>query len=1058
MSNGRLRVGARKIQGCRPSVLAKVTAFAAVMALYSCGGGGGGSQTTPPPPPAPNFNVIPSNFTPTIAAGTSAQVSVSIIPVNGFDRAVTVTVETTLSGVGVNPSIFQLSPGQSQQVNLGVAADVPPASYSLTISGTSQGISQTTTMSLAVTALQGTPGSLSLPRSRWVRTDAATIYPFTQNENWLAFDPNTNRIFEADPVSNRIMVVNDVTQTKIGEIIVPGAFGIDLSPDGSTLWVGTLMGDVYAVDPVQMAVTTRYPAAQIGPNGFWATTVLAMANGELALLGSDVNLAGIYSVGAFAIWDPSDNSIAIYGAESTTDAGCANSTLSTFERTGDRSLLILSSSPCTFNPVTGQSNISDLYGAYPVVSTPDGKSILVLESDSTSSSPTQVVVLDSNTLVQEQTIPVALGPSDVTSIVVSADSKTVYLAGYLVYAYDLASGQLLGWAPNPYVIPYGGGLSPGIIGPPIFEAEDSNGLLIGPMQEGVGLFDTQALKTGPAPAYMLNDYVTPGTGSPSGGTPVQLISPENLAGILFVQPNQSPASATGIEKAGAESGTQAIYSVVTPPGAPGVADVYGLGTDGSLQFVPEGFSYGPTILEAIPNATTADGGGTGTLYGYGFGYFGAEIAAPTIPPGLQVTIGGRPATISGYNPDGYDALGPPFQLVDFEFTFPAGSEGSSEDITVTTPVGTATLKNGMTYLPATQQFPLNGAALAQGVYDSTRQLYYFTDASEIQVFSRSQGWLNPIQVPAAPQGTTHRLWALSLSSDGSKLAVTDTGTKAVYLIAPGGSAAPVTFSVAGDIPYGVYVSNAGMIYVAGDEEFYKIDTNVGSLLTYTIPSMPFGVGNYSQIRAAATADASQVYFDSTERFFDIDTAADSISDTQVLSLGCYPCDDFAFSSDNSKFFVSGYLYDSNLNGESYIAMNLRESFNAAYVNGSKLSPDGMLLFAPSPNGIDVFDGRLGILLKRIALPVSLSANYDALVSDGTDDVLVAITGQTGNGVAVIDLSSIPEPAPLPYATAPEGQSRKVGAGSITPASGAPKIGGIPPAFKHVTNETGGGKP
>jgi len=163
MSNGRLRVGARKIQGCRPSVLAKVTAFAAVMALYGCGGGGGGSQTTPPPPPAPNFNVIPSNFTPTIAAGTSAQVSVSIIPANGFDRAVTVTVETTLSGVGVNPSIFQLSPGQSQQVNLGVAADVPPASYSLTISGTSQGISQTTTMSLAVTALQGTPGSLSLP-------------------------------------------------------------------------------------------------------------------------------------------------------------------------------------------------------------------------------------------------------------------------------------------------------------------------------------------------------------------------------------------------------------------------------------------------------------------------------------------------------------------------------------------------------------------------------------------------------------------------------------------------------------------------------------------------------------------------------------------------------------------------------------------------------------------------------------------------------------------------------------------------------------------------------
>lgn len=46
----------------------------------------------------------------------------------------------------------------------------------------------------------------------------------------------------------------------------------------------------------------------------------------------------------------------------------------------------------------------------------------------------------------------------------------------------------------------------------------------------------------------------------------------------------------------------------------------------------------------------------------------------------------------------------------------------------------------------------------------------------------------------------------------------------------------------------------------------------------------------------------------------------------------------------------------------------------------------------------------------------MSPNYDAFVSDGQDNVLVAITGKTGTGIAVIDLTSVPERPPLPYST------------------------------------------
>jgi hypothetical protein len=111
---------------------------------------------------------------------------------------------------------------------------------------------------------------------------------------------------------------------------------------------------------------------------------------------------------------------------------------------------------------------------------------------------------------------------------------------------------------------------------------------------------------------------------------------------------------------------------------------------------------------------------------------------------------------------------------------------------------------------------------------------------------------------------------------------------------------------------------------------------------------------------------------------------------------------------------SSYLYDTSLNAESYLALNDREALDTTYVYGTKLSPDGSLLFQPSINGIDVYDGRLGTLRSRISLPLGLSQNYDALVGDGKDNILIAITGSKGGGISIVDLRSLSEPAPLPY--------------------------------------------
>jgi hypothetical protein len=170
----------------------------------------------------------------------------------------------------------------------------------------------------------------------------------------------------------------------------------------------------------------------------------------------------------------------------------------------------------------------------------------------------------------------------------------------------------------------------------------------------------------------------------------------------------------------------------------------------------------------------------------------------------------------------------------------------------------------------------------------------------------------------------------------------------------------------------------------------------------------------SSCRNAISSDNTRVFYNEYGEVFSIDTATDTLFYSLDGYGCCYGNYELALSSNQTQFTATFYIYDSDLNGESYYALNDREILNIEYVYGAKLSPDGRLLFQPSTNGVDVFDGNLGNLRDRISLPVALSSNYDALVDDGVDNVLVAITG-TGNGIAIVDLTSVGEP-PLQYAT------------------------------------------
>jgi hypothetical protein len=547
---------------------------------------------------------------------------------------------------------------------------------------------------------------------------------------------------------------------------------------------------------------------------------------------------------------------------------------------------------------------------------------------------------------------------------------------------------------------------------PNLQTFDNTGLLAGPMEEGVGFVDTTALRTGPVGSeFTVVAPLNPATGSTAGGTQIEWQDDSQMANMTAAYFAGNPATSI--------SQTSTEFYATTPAGSPGPADLYALAADGGMFIAPEGFSYGPTILEVTPGAATAEGGGTGVVYGYGFG---STTYNSPVPSDLQITIGGKSAAVTAYAGNAYNVDLPPFPLEGVAYTIPSGAAGTSPDVAVTSSSGTATISGGFQYLPSTQQFPVSGASLVQGIYDSTRDIYYFTDASQIRVFSRTQGqWLTPIQFPAAPSGASHRFWGIALSPDGSKLAVSDNGAAVIYLIDPDSTTSiqtfPTTFGGSFLDPVGVAISDSGVVYFAtsntilgGYDCFFKLDTTSGQITTY---SAILGNPPSPLFRVAISSDNSQVFFNDDGSVLSVDTATDKLS---YAFDGPECCGDYdlTLSPNQASLEATSYLFDANLNAESYFVLNDREALSTTYVYGTKFSPDSTLLFQPSTNGIDVYDGRLGTLRTRISLPFALSQNFDALVSDGKDNVLIAITGQTGNGIAIVDLSSLADPPPLSY--------------------------------------------
>jgi YVTN family beta-propeller protein len=970
----------------------------------------------------PDFSLAVSPTSQSVNAGGSASVSLSATALGGFSSQISVQVTGVPAGVTVSPTTIALAPGTPQQVTLTAAANAPITNANVIFTGTSGSLTHTAPLSLAV---NGSGNGVPV-RTRYVRTDATTEYFAWVNQHWILYHAATGRYFVTDTSSNQVIVIDAASQTEIATIGVPGAFGIDETPDGTTLWVGTQIGDVYTIDPVGMTVTQRYIASGIGPYGYGASSALVLSDGQLALIGSYNGIDGAPSI---AVWNPADNSITIYGEFGDgqgTPFPCGNfqGSLFGFALSVDRTQILVGNGGalCAMNPSAGTGNFISSGSSLHIVTTPDGKYIILPNGSG------GVAVYNTRTLAVVAQFNILGDTSNASGFFVSADSTTLFTPGgpstNIIYAYDIATGQMVGWVPNIDVQVTSGGFVFGPLDNPYLLATDGSGLYAGPLEEGVGFVDLSNLQTGAVGTEFTNGYLNPATGATSGGTATQW---ENVSGTISLK-----SIYFGSRQATNISASSVSISATSPQGSAGPADVYTFTTNGGMELLPEAFSYGPTILEVTPNMATAEGGGTGYVYGYGFG----PVDSSSIPSGLSVTVGGVAAPVTAFVANAYPTSSPPFPLQSVAYTIPPGISGSVVNVNVTTSAGSATATGVLTYLPLTQPFPLTKSTLAQGIYDSYTNLYYFTDTTQIQVFSRTQGkWLAPIPI-TPPPGTTERLWGIALSPDGSKLAISDLNAGAIYLLDPTNPTSVKTFIVGSQSgfiinPSGLAISDAGNVYYmvvvlgqgGGADQFFKLNTNTGVITNYGIDGPGLGSSD-DYLRNAISSDNARVFYNEYGEVFSIDTATDTLVEALDGYGCCYGNYELALSSNQTQFTATFYIYDSDLNGESYYALNDREILNIAYVYGAKLSPDGRLLFQPSTNGIDVLDGNLGNLRNRISLPVPLSPNYDALVDDGADNILIAITG-TGNGIAIVDLTSVAEPGPLPYYAKGASSKRKL---------------------------------
>ncbi|HXR33100.1 MAG TPA: IPT/TIG domain-containing protein [Verrucomicrobiae bacterium] len=998
----------------------------------------------------------------------SSPITVSVTPENGFSGTVQVTLAGMPSGIISNPaSPFSVAAGQNAAVVFGAAINATTGQFSVTAQGTSGTLSHFSVLSLSIQV----GSAQNLPRSNYVRNDSVLLLDSPAGEphrRHVIYDSGAKRFFVVNRAMNRVEVFSSSATSLQATMDAPGASSVDLSTDGTTLWVGTTLEQILAVNTTSLQVATRYPVAGLTPipNIVFdrPNEVLSLATGKLLVRLRQPSA----SEALLALWDP-----AAHVFTNLTPAAPAlfQNGVGVMARSADHTRVIVASNDSTGeiavfdsngNLLTGPKSLGT--GAISFASAnPDGSRFAVVFGEPGAS---QVFFLDGNlNSLGSYSSPGAAG------IVFSRDGQTLYVGeplgnGHVVTALSVPNFQKLGQIPDLTV--------EGI--PTVLEDVDETQLLVGLSNRGLNFLDAASPATLPpnAPVFASAPVAQPAEGTNTGGASII------LNGFNFSSNPQVRFGAQSTVNATATNSTQ--LQVSSPPSAAsGPVNLTAYFSNGWIAVAPAAFSYGPAILQVFPDAGSQAGGDTLFLLGFGLGASTAN---------LSVTIGGAAAMVQKVEslPGFASALSLdttyPFSLERITVTTPPGSPGNAS-ISITAPSGTTTAPKSFQYLSTSATFPHSGLYKFL-LNDPQRQQVYLSSTDHVDVFDRTgQEYRGPIEPPPNGPPPNAGLRGLALTPDRSQLIVADFGAQSVYLISPDGVANNGTKVPVGGVvgyansgPARVATTSASTVFVGLSGEGGATggcNSCLGQMdLTASPPTLqPAPQPEVSSLTGAPLLQADSagdtVYLAfgtapggpvaqwtaAVPNAFTVSSANDSSYDLSTSADGTL----FAMRSKNSTEIRGAdlSLFSTPVSAE------LETIPGRVSVPGVALHPSGALLYdpfldGPPPSappaqgirgGIDIRDAHSGRLRLRIYLPepfAMLSTDVDGLhgsflTTDENGEYLFALTT---SGLTVIHLAKMP-----------------LGIGSLSPSFGAAG-GGTSitirgSGFQSTTTATLGGK-
>jgi hypothetical protein len=1001
-----------------------------LLVCAGCGGGGASSANVQPPPtPSPDFAITLSSSSLSVAqGGTSAPITVSVAGQNGFTGTVQVTLAGVPSGVVSNPpSPFNIASGTNAAVVFGATSSAATGNFTITAQGSSGSVSHSATLALAVQAA----AVASLPRTAYARTDAVAALdepPGEPRHRRIAYEAVNKHLFVANRAMNRIEVFSTSDQTRVAQIAVPGATSADISADGATLWVGTTTEQAVAIDTATLKVKSRYSIQPLSPI---PTGVFDRPEELLPMSTAKIMMRLRQSATAqslLAIWDPAANTLTNL---TSIEPALFQNGLGAMARTGDHTKIIVAASDASGELAIFDANGAAIAGPHGlgagtiplVAANPDGSRFAV---EFVSAGAAQIFLLDA--ALNQIATPVSLSAK---GLAFSRNGNFLYASESaagppLVAVFDGRTMQPIGQVPDASIQ---GAHSE-------IEEADETQLLFAISNRGISFIDAAKPSALPllVPSFAFAPVAQPSQGPITGGTATFLAGQnfESSAQIKFGQQLATTASVSASQ-----------IQVTAPPSVTnGAVALTAYFPSGWVAIAPDAFSYGPQILEVLPNAASKAGGDTIQIYGYGFGSDATQLTAK---------IAGAAAIVQKV--EDVTSLAPslalestyPFPLQRVTLLTPPGTPGQS-DVSITSAAGATSSTRAFQYMQSAQIFA-KPALYKFILYDQKRQSLYLTTTDHVDVFdlAAAQFHATAITPPGGPPPNA-ALRGLSLTPDASQIVVADFGAQTIYLFNPDaatGTTVPVG-GLAGFLnsgPARVAATSAQTVFVAMSGEGGSSAACSACLSQLNLSATPPTVQPAPQpevstitgvplVQADAFGNTVFLAYDAVPagpvgiwsaaapNQFTTSLARESTIDLAAASDGTI----FASRTSNSTEIRTADLTLTAIT----TSPELEQIPTRVLVPGMTLHPTGALLYqpfltGPAPaappatgiqGGVDILDAHTSRLRLRIPLPeplAALSTDLDALHGSflAVDETGQRIFALTTSGLTVLQLATVP---------------------------------------------------